>query len=126
VKVSGALMNMILVIISALVTNVVAYAQLSTELEPAHSVTSQQLFHANAKATAPKYLSALVQSKQKQAYHSADFGLPVYTETQKYRIDQQSKLTVEFKAVQHVFMSINDKTIILTPLLNSTPSEIPS
>jgi hypothetical protein len=126
VKVSGALMNMILVIISALVTNVAAYAQLSTELEPSHSVTSQQVFHASAKAIGPKYLFTLVQSKQKEANHTADFGLPVYVETQTYRNEQQSKLTVEFKVVKHLFMSINDKALVWTRLLNSTPSQKPS
>ncbi|MFT5759108.1 MAG: hypothetical protein ACI9LM_003862 [Alteromonadaceae bacterium] len=125
-KITGGFINMILVIISAFATHVVAYAQLSTELEPAHSLTSQQTLDASSKTTDLKYLFTLIQSKPKKAYQGANFSFPVYLDTPKYRIEQQTKLTVKFKVVQHVFVSINDRTFILPRLLNNTPSELPS
>jgi len=125
VKVAAALINMILVIISALATNVAAYAQLSTELEPAHSITSQQVFNVSSKESDLKSLSTLVQNKQKQTYYFANVSFPVYFDTQKYHIDQQTKFTVKFKAVQQIFASIDDKSLFLPLLINNNMSEVP-
>ena len=109
-KVSGALMNMILVIISAFVANVAAYAQLSTELEQSYSVTSQQAVKATAEKTDLEQLSIFNQSTAQKIFCTTFFNVYPYLETRTYHVGYQARQTVKFNKAKQVFININDKT----------------
>ena len=121
-KVSGALMNMILVIISAFVANVAADAQLSTELEQSYSVTSQQAVKATAKTADLEQLSALNSAKVQKIFCSDDFKLFPCNKRIIFLVDYQTKLAVEFKTAKNTFVNINNKTSLL-PLFTSIISD---
>jgi len=123
VKVSGSLMNMVLVIISALVTNVAAYAQLSTELEQTYSVTSQQVVKPTANV---EQLSALTLAKVQKIFCNDDFKIFSCNERAICRVDYQTKLIVKFKTAKNIFVNINNTTSLLPPFISKNSDETPS
>ena len=119
-------MNMILLIISAFVTNVAAYAQLSTELEQSYSVTSQQLSKATAKTSNFEQSSLRNQNTVKKVFCTDSFKLFSGNEKSICRINYQTKLVVKFKTAKNTFININDKTSFLPLFTSITSDETPS
>jgi len=117
---------MLLVILSAFVANVTAYAQLSTELEPSYSFTSQPLSNASLKTVNFECFSIFSQSTQKKEHSATIFSLSPYAKTKNYRLDYQNKLAIKFKVAQQNFVNIDDNKLMLLPYLDNSNDDTPS
>jgi len=119
-------MNMLLVILSAFVANVTAYAQLSVELEPSYVFTSHPLTKASLETVNFETFPIFSQTTQNKAHSATTFSLFPYGKTKRYRLDYQNKLAIKFKVAQQTFVNIDNNRLILQLFIDNSIDDTPS